>query len=98
MVVESNSWPDINLAVSGVNKAEFVYNDSLNQLDIHGSWSWNGSGTWEKAVEMVINNKFDFDPLITGRYRLEKWEEAFKNLREGKDIKALIYPNGTNWL
>ncbi len=71
---------------------------SLNQLDIHGSWSWNGSETWEKAVKMVISNKFDFDPLITGRYRLEKWEEAFKNLREGKDIKAIIYPNGRNWL
>ena len=71
---------------------------SLNQLDIHGSWSWNGSETWKRAVDMVTADRFDFDSLITGRYRLEKWEEAFKNLREGKDIKALIYPNDRNWL
>lgn len=71
---------------------------SLNQLDIHGSWSWNGSQTWKKAVDLVTTNRFDFDSLITGRYLLEKWEEAFKNIREGKDIKALIYPNGRDWL
>lgn len=71
---------------------------SLNQLDIHGSWSWNGSETWERAVDLVTTDRFDFDSLITGRYLLEKWEEAFKNIREGRDIKALIYPNGWDWL
>ena len=71
---------------------------SLNQLNIHGSWSWNGSETWKRAVDLVTSGRFDFDSLITGRYLLEKWEEAFKNIREGKDIKALIYPNGRDWL
>jgi len=29
---------------------------------------------------------------------LEEWETAFKRLRAGEDIKALIYPNGRDWL
>jgi L-iditol 2-dehydrogenase len=69
---------------------------SLAQLDIHGSWSWNGKETWERAVKMVINKQIDLDPLITERYPLEDWKKAFQNLREGKDIKAMFYPNGKN--
>ncbi len=71
---------------------------SLGQVTINGSWSWNGSETWQRAVDLVLSNKFDLASLITGRYKLEEWEIAFKNLREGKDIKALIYPNGMDWL
>jgi len=71
---------------------------SLGQLDIHGCWSWNGPETWRRAVDLVTRNTFDFDPMITGRYELEAWQTAFKNLREGLDIKALIYPNGRDWL
>ncbi|KON30324.1 hypothetical protein AC482_04150 [miscellaneous Crenarchaeota group-15 archaeon DG-45] len=71
---------------------------SLGQLDIHGCWSWNGPETWRRAVDLVTRNAFDFDPMITGRYELEAWQTAFKNLREGLDIKALIYPNGRDWL
>ncbi|MCL5069814.1 MAG: zinc-binding dehydrogenase [Actinobacteria bacterium] len=70
----------------------------LGQLDIHGSWSWNGSETWRRAVNLITQNYFNLSLMITGRYSLEQWKEAFKNLRDGKDIKALIYPNGTGWL
>jgi L-iditol 2-dehydrogenase len=71
---------------------------SLGQLSIHGCWSWNGSDTWQRAVDLVTRNVFNFDPMITGRYELDEWKTAFKNLREGKDIKALICPNGRDWL
>ena len=71
---------------------------SLGQLSIHGSWSWNGSETWIRAVDLVSRNALKFEPLITNRYSLEDWEKAFKMLREKKDIKALIYPNGRDWL
>ena len=71
---------------------------SLGQLSIFGSWSWNGSESWRRAVSLVSRNVFQLEPLITNRYRLEEWERAFIMLREKKDIKALIYPNGTDWL
>jgi|GEM_PF-508238 len=70
----------------------------LGQLEIHGSWSWNGSETWRRAVELITSNAFHLEPLINGRYELSQWKEAFQNLRDGKDIKALIYPNGSEWL
>jgi len=71
---------------------------SLGQLSIHGSWSWNGPETWTRAVDLVSRNVFQFEPLITNRYSLEEWEKAFRMLREKQDIKALIYPNGKDWL
>jgi threonine dehydrogenase-like Zn-dependent dehydrogenase len=71
---------------------------SLGQLNIHGCWSWNGSETWEKAVDLVTSGALDLDPLITNSYSLDEWQTAFSNLRSGEDIKALICPNGRDWL
>ncbi len=70
---------------------------SLYQLNIAGSWSWNGAETWERAVRLITAGVFDLDSLITGRYSLEEWDKAFKNIRACKDVKAFIHPNGTNW-
>jgi L-iditol 2-dehydrogenase len=70
----------------------------LGQLEIHGCWSWNGSETWKRAVNLITSGVLDLDPLITGRFALEEWAVAFQNLRDGKDIKALICPNGRDWL
>ena len=70
----------------------------LGQLNIHGSWSWNGSETWNRAVNLVTSNTFNLELMITGRYKLGEWDKSFKNLRDGTDIKALIYPNGMDWL
>jgi len=66
---------------------------SLYQLTINGAWSWNGGETWQRAVDLVSRGIFDFDSLLTNKYSLEEWETAFKNLRDKKDIKALIYPD-----
>ena len=71
---------------------------SLGQLDIRGCWSWNGAQTWERAIKLLTQNMFNLDLLITGRFGLSEWEKAFQNLRDGIDIKALIYPNGKGWL
>lgn len=70
---------------------------SLGQLDIRGSWSWNGSETWQHAVDLLDRGVFDLDPMITNHYSLEDWETAFANLREKQDVKAFIHPNGTGW-
>jgi threonine dehydrogenase-like Zn-dependent dehydrogenase len=70
---------------------------SLNQLDISGAWSWNGAETWERAVDLVSRGVFDFDSIIGGRYSLDQWEDAFRNLTEVRDVKALIHPNGRDW-
>jgi L-iditol 2-dehydrogenase len=71
---------------------------SLGQLDIRGSWSWNGRETWEHAVDLLNRGLFKTDPVITGHYELEEWERAFANLRAKDDLKALIHPNGVDWM
>jgi L-iditol 2-dehydrogenase len=70
---------------------------SLGQLDIRGSWSWNGRETWEHAVDLLNRGVFNLDPMITAHYDLEEWETAFANLRARQDVKALIHPNGRGW-
>lgn len=67
---------------------------SLGQLDIRGSWSWNGRETWEHAVDLLDRGPFNLDAMVTGHYDLEDWEKAFENLRTKRDLKALIHPNG----
>jgi hypothetical protein len=67
------------------------------QLDIRGSWSWNGRETWEHAVDLLNRGVFNLDPMITNHYALEEWETAFANLRAKQDVKALIHPNGRGW-
>lgn len=71
---------------------------SLGQLDIRGSWSWNGRETWEHAVDLLDRGLFNLDAMITNHYDLEEWEEAFTNLRSRQDLKALIHPNGRGWV
>lgn len=70
---------------------------SLGQLDIRGSWSWNGRETWERAVDFLTRGVFDLDPMITSHYTLAEWQAAFANLRAKQDVKAFIHPNGRGW-
>lgn len=70
---------------------------SLYQLNIHGAWSWNGPETWSRAVDLISRGVFDLEALLTSRYSLEQWEQAFDNLRAKQDVKAFIHPNGTGW-
>jgi threonine dehydrogenase-like Zn-dependent dehydrogenase len=70
---------------------------SLGQLDIRGSWSWNGVETWEHAIDLLDRGVFNLDPMITNHYRLDEWETAFANLRAKQDVKAFIHPHGQGW-
>ena len=64
----------------------------LGQLEIHGCWSWNGSETWQRAVDLVTSNKFNLDPMITGRYTLEQWKEGFSELKGWERHKGAYLP------
>ena len=70
---------------------------SLGQLDIRGSWSWNGVETWGHAIDLLERGVFNLDPMITNHYELPEWEMAFANLRAKQDVKAFIHPNGRDW-
>ncbi len=69
----------------------------MGQLNLIGSWSWSGSETFERAIDLLHLGRIDYRTMITSRYALEEWEVAFANLRACRDVKALIHPNGTDW-
>jgi L-iditol 2-dehydrogenase len=71
---------------------------SLGQIDIRGSWSWNGVETWEQAIDLLDRGVFPhLDEMITNHYALDEWETAFANLHAKQDVKAFIHPNGRDW-
>jgi L-iditol 2-dehydrogenase len=70
---------------------------SLGQLDIRGSWSWNGRESWERAIDLLDRGVLRLDPMITAHYSLDEWQTAFANLRAKQDVKAFIHPNGVGW-
>ncbi len=63
----------------------------LKEVQIKGSFGHN-PGTWEKAINLLRNRKVDLRPLITGKFPLLDWEEAFKRLEKGGGLKYLLYP------
>jgi L-iditol 2-dehydrogenase len=69
----------------------------MGQLNLVGSWSWSGPETWDRAIDLLHRGQIDYRSMITARYELDGWAEAFANLRACRDVKALIHPNGTEW-
>lgn len=44
-----------------------------------------------EALNVIAAKRIDVSKLITGRYRLEEFEKAVREAKEGKTIKAIIY-------
>lgn len=44
-----------------------------------------------EALNMIANKKIDVTKLITGKFKLEEFNEAVREAKEGKTIKAIIY-------
>lgn len=65
---------------------------SLQQLTIHGAWSWNGRQTWERAVDLISRGVLDIDSLVTRHYRLDQWRDAFDALRRKEQLKVYLHP------
>jgi L-iditol 2-dehydrogenase len=48
--------------------------------------------SWERVLSALSDGRLDFAPLITHRFPLEKWAEAFQAMRDGEAIKCLLIP------
>jgi L-iditol 2-dehydrogenase len=59
--------------------------------DIHFSLS-STHRSWERVLSALADGHLDFKPLITHRFALERWAEAFQAMREGEAIKCLLMP------
>ncbi len=80
----------------GLTKPELTIDYSLlteREIRIIGSFG-HQAHDWESAIRLLDSKKVNVEHLITGRYSLDEWESAFSDMRDGRGIKILIYPNG----
>jgi len=49
--------------------------------------------SWETAIKLIAEKKINVGKLITHRYSIDDWQEAFSTAEKMDGIKVLIYPN-----
>jgi threonine 3-dehydrogenase len=55
--------------------------------------------TWEETEALVADGKVDVNALISHRFPMSKFEDAFQVLFGGKGCKIVLYPiNKTLWI
>lgn len=64
----------------------------LKQLTLFGTlgFTWK---TWLKSLDMLKNNKLNLDTIITHKYKLEEWSDAFNKAKEPDSLKVIIEPS-----
>ncbi len=63
----------------------------LKQLTLYGSrgFTWR---SWFKSLELLKDKKINPDPIITHKYKLTEWAEAFDKAKEPDSLKVIIEP------
>jgi len=61
---------------------------------VQGIYGRRMYGTWVQMTALLKAGRLNLDPLFGERTSLEKFEEAFKLLRDGLAGKILMYPDG----
>ncbi len=49
--------------------------------------------SWESAIALIAQKKINVEKLITHRFPMSEWEQAFETAEKMEGIKVLIYPN-----
>jgi L-iditol 2-dehydrogenase len=50
--------------------------------------------TWPAAIHLVASGAVDLDSLVTGRFGLERADEALESDLDPNCLKSIVYPNG----
>ena len=71
-------------------------NFSLDQLvqkgaTLQGSFSHNWI-VWEKVLSLLAGGKIDLNPILSRISPLDKWREAFEDMRSGAIVKGVLQP------
>jgi threonine 3-dehydrogenase len=51
--------------------------------------------TWQQTQTLLASGMVDVGPVITHRFELDRFEEAFDVLRSGRSGKVILFPEGT---
>lgn len=65
---------------------------STRELSVIGAWGQ--AGGWPLAIEMLDKQAFDFAPMITNRYKIDRLNDVIPKLKDPNEIvmKALFEP------
>lgn len=72
------------------NVLQDVVFKALTLKTIHGRQIYH---TWVETEKLVADGKIDVKKVITSRFPMSRYEDAFKALFEGKDCKIVLYPS-----
>jgi L-iditol 2-dehydrogenase len=83
------------LCVVGITGRDFIKTPwdtgQKKMLDVFFNLS-SSYTSWDRALTIMENTRFDLSKLITHRERIENWQQVFKDLQDGKGVKALFIP------
>ena len=46
--------------------------------------------TWERVLSLLSTGQINLEPVIGGIYALDDWEEAFRRMEEGANVKSVL--------
>lgn len=63
-----------------------------NAITLKGHWGYDYI-SWKNVLNLVRENKIDFNSIITNILPLSKWKEAFMKIRDKKSVKIVLKPD-----
>jgi len=88
-VVTSGGW----IACLGLFNQPVTFNPSdaiMKAIRIHGVTGRKMFSTWETVSRLLASGKVDLEPLITHRFPLERFEDAFQSIINHQAIKVVF--------
>ena len=64
---------------------------ALKELQVTGSFAQKWSA-WKRTIRLLRSGQINLQPLITHRYPLTEWKQAFEILNKKEGIKVILDP------
>jgi L-iditol 2-dehydrogenase len=68
--------------------------EHIQNLEITVTGIFRYTDTWPAGIHMVASGVVDLDSLVTGRFGLERADEALESDLDPNSLKSVVYPNG----
>jgi L-iditol 2-dehydrogenase len=68
--------------------------EHIQNLEITVTGIFRYTDTWPAGIHMVASGLVDLDSLVTGRFDLERADEALESDVDPNSLKSIVYPNG----
>jgi L-iditol 2-dehydrogenase len=66
---------------------------SMKELRVIGSYGYVWT-SWQRTVRLLADGKIDADRMISHVYPLDRFDDAFRETRDGTAVKVVLAPSG----